>query len=96
MRKMIGRVTHYYSHLGVAVLQLDGELKVGDLVHIDGHTTDYVQLVGSLEINHRKMQSVGPGAEVALQVAERVRKGDRIYLVPPEWIEETGTACLCH
>jgi len=77
----IGRVTHYYKRIGVAVLELSGGLKVGDVVHIRGHTTDFTQPVESLEIEHQKIQSVGPGAEIALKVIERVRKGDAIYKV---------------
>ena len=46
----IGRVTHYYSHLSVAAVALTSPLKVGDQIHIHGHTTDLVQTVGSLEV----------------------------------------------
>ena len=49
----IGVVTHYYSHLSVAILRLEsGMLRVGDVIHIRGHTTDLSQRVESLEVNH--------------------------------------------
>ncbi len=84
MEKLIGRVKHYYSHLGVAVLELDDGLQVSDAIHLRGHTTDLKQRVESLEIDKRQVLSVGPGAEVALKVGERVREGDAIYKVLPE------------
>jgi putative protease len=84
MEKQIGRVTHYFKRIGVAVLDLNGGLKVGDIVHIQGHITDFTQLVESMEIEHQKVQSVGPGADVALMVNERVRTGDAVYKVAEE------------
>ncbi len=84
MEKQIGRIKHYYSHLGVAVLQLDDGVQVGDAIHLRGRTTDFRQRVESLEINKQKALSVGPGAEVALQLVERVREGDAVYKVLAE------------
>ena len=81
MNELIGKVTHYYSRIGVAVLQISGELAVGDTILFLGHTTDLTQQVLSMEIEHQKVQSVGPGSEVALKVIERVRSGDEIYKV---------------
>ncbi len=75
----VGKVTHYYNRIGVAVLQLVGELKVGDMIRILGHITEIDQPVGSMEIEHHKIQSAGPGMEVALMVAEPVRKGDIVF-----------------
>lgn len=86
MEKRIGQVTHYYNRIGVAVLALSDELKVGDVVHIYGRSTDFTQRVSSMEIEHQKVEAVGPGADVALKVIERVRQGDVVYKV----IEEKG------
>ncbi len=77
----IGKVTHYYTRIGVAVLDLSGELKVGETVHIVGRITDFIQPVGSMEIEHQKMEVVGPGEEVALKVDDYVRAGDMIFKV---------------
>lgn len=79
-----GRVTHYYDRIMVAVLDLDQELAVGDSIHIRGRDTDFTQQVKSLEIEHRKIQSAGPGEEVALKVSEPVRKGDVVLKVITE------------
>lgn len=84
MEMRIGRVTHFYNRIMVAVLDLSDELKVGDTVHILGHTSDFVQPVRSLEIEHSKVPSAGPGQEVALLVSEPVRRGDAVYKVIAE------------
>jgi len=81
MKEIIGKVTHYFARIGVAVLELNGDLKVGDSIYIMGHTTDCEQTVGSLEIDHQKVQSVGPGDEVAMKVARKVRAGDMVYKI---------------
>lgn len=81
MEIRIGEVTHYYNNIGVAVLKLTSELKVGDTIHFRGATTEFTQSVASLEIEHQKVESVGPESEVALKVNQRVRRGDRIFKV---------------
>jgi len=81
MEVRIGKVNHYYNRISVAVLELSGELQIGDKILILGRTTELTQVVTSMEIEHRKMQKVGPGMDVALKVAEPVRKGDMVYKV---------------
>lgn len=81
MEKRIGRVTHFYDRISVAVLALDEELKVGDEILIRGRSTEFTQHAQSMEIDHKKIQSAGKGAEVALEVLQPVRKGDKIFLV---------------
>ena len=84
MEIRVGKVTHYYDRIGVAVLDLTGALKVGDPIHILGRTTDFNQQVKSMEIEHHKIQSAEPGMEVALRVHGTVRKGDIIYKLKGE------------
>jgi translation elongation factor EF-1alpha len=75
----IGRVTHYFSHISVAGIQLTAPLRVGEKIHIHGHTTDLVQTVGSMEVEHGKVEQAGPGDDVALQVDDHVRDHDLIF-----------------
>lgn len=84
MEKLVGTVTHFYSHLSVAAIQLRERLAVGDRVHIKGHTTELVQTVESMEIEHQEVQEALPGQDVAIQVAEHVREHDQIFLVIPD------------
>ena len=84
MEEHIGQVTNYFRRIGVAVLELKGGLKVGDVVHIKGYTTDFSQPVESMEIEHQKVQAVGPKAAVALEVIQPVRRGDSVYRLVEE------------
>jgi hypothetical protein len=81
MEKHIGTVTHYYTRLSVAVLNLTDEIRLGDEIHIKGHFTDLFMSVASLEVDHRKIESAGTGIDVALKVDGYVREGDEIYKV---------------
>jgi putative protease len=75
----IGTVTHYFGHLSVAAVSLTDTLRVGDRIHIAGHTTDLEQTVESMEVEHAKVESAGPGDDVALQVKDHVREHDHIF-----------------
>jgi putative protease len=75
----IGTVTHYFSHLSVAALNLRAPLAVGDRIHIRGHTTDLIQTVESMEIEHRRVELANPGDDVAIEVVAHVREHDVVY-----------------
>jgi len=81
MKKKIGEVTHYFNRIGVAVIKLSKSIKVGDKIRITGHTTDFDQVVTSMEINHNKVEETKPGDDFALKVRTRVRGGDSVYKV---------------
>jgi len=81
MEKSIGKVTHFFSKISVAVLEITNELRVGDEIHVLGHITDFTQRVTSMEIEHKMVELVGPGMEVAMEVEEYVREGDEIFKV---------------
>jgi hypothetical protein len=78
----IGVVTHYFSHLSVAVVKLEAAtLRVGDTIHFRGHTTDFKQRVDSLEVNHASVPEVGPNDDFGLKVREHAREHDVVYKV---------------
>lgn len=78
----VGVVTHYYSHLGVAVIQLNrGGLKTGDTIHIKGHTTDFSQLIDSMEYEHHHIEQAKTGQSFGLKVKDHAREHDIVYLV---------------
>jgi putative protease len=79
----IGRVEHYFARAGAAVLRLAGPLAVGDVVHVRGHTTDFVLTVDRLERDGRPVPRADAGESVGLAVPERVRPGDRVERAVP-------------
>lgn len=83
---LIGEVTHYYSHLEVAALNLVAPLCKGDRVHIMGHTTELKETVESMEVDHQQIDIAQPGDDVAIKVVGKAREGDKVY----RQIEETG------
>ena len=78
----IGVVTHYFSHLSVAIVRLEsGRLHLGDIIHIRGHTTDFTQRVESLEVDHAPTTDVGANDDFGLKVVEHAREHDVVYKV---------------
>ena len=77
----IGRVRDYFARISVAGIELTGKLKVGDTIHIHGHTTDITQVVDSMQVEHATVQEAGPGDSVGIKVADRCRSGDHVFKV---------------
>jgi translation elongation factor EF-1alpha len=77
----IGQVNDFFARPVVAGIELTGTLKVGDTVHIKGHTTDVTMVVESMEINNVKVQVARAKDSIGIKVPDRVRRGDRVYLV---------------
>ena len=79
----LGVVTHYFSHLSVAVVKLDPgtTLRVGDDIHIKGHTSDFGQRVESLQVGHAPVSEVGPDDDFGMKVAAHAREHDVVYKV---------------
>lgn len=87
MEVEIGRITHYYNHLNVAVLRLNETLKLGDKIHILGHSTDFTQRVASMELNHHTVVWVKSGDDVAFKVIAPVHEHDVVYRIIEESFE---------
>ncbi len=80
--KKIGNVTHYYNHLHVATVMItDGELHVGDMIHVEGHTSDFTQKINSMELDHAPVEVAKPGDIVGIEIKEYVREHDNVYIV---------------
>lgn len=86
----IGKITHYYEHLSVAVLELVESLKLGDKIHVYGHSTDFVQRVTSMEVDHHTVLWVKPGDNMAIKVIKPVHVHDIVYRIVEEELEPTG------
>ena len=77
----VGVVTHYFSHLNVASIMLSKPLRVGDTVHVVGHTSDFTEKVKSMQLEHDSVMEGLPGQEIAIKVSEHAREHDKVYLV---------------
>ena len=81
-RSLIGHVVSYFAKIGVAAIEIEsGEIKVGDTLYFSGHTTDFEQQIGSIQIDRNPVESAQVGDSVGIMVKERVRDGDEVYKV---------------
>lgn len=79
--KLIGKVTHYFSNIEVAVIELSSTLQAGDEIRIVGGETDFTQTVGSMEVEHQKVDKAKKGDQVGLKVGQKVREGYKVYKI---------------
>ena len=77
--KLIGKVTHYFSKIGVAVIELSDVLQVGDTIRIAGGETDFTQKVESMQIEREEIKKAKSGDNVGLKVGQKVREGYKVY-----------------
>lgn len=80
-KKPIGKVSHYYTKIGVAVIDLNDSLAVGDKISIEGASTKFTQTIDSMQIEHEDVKQATSGDSIGLKVVERVREGDKVYKV---------------
>lgn len=80
----VGKVTHYFDRISVAVLGLTDKLRVGDMVHFLGHSTDFKQEINSLQIEHQNVDEAKPGQDVALKVNQKVHPNDAVFKITGE------------
>jgi putative protease len=80
--KKVGEIIKYFGKINVAAIRLsEGSLKVGDTIHMVGHTTDITQTIDSMQIENKNAQEAGPGADIGIKVKDRVREHDIVYKV---------------
>ncbi|MEW6009260.1 MAG: hypothetical protein AB1629_06480 [Candidatus Omnitrophota bacterium] len=80
--ELLGEISHFYPKVSAAVLTLKrGELKLGDRIRVVGHSTDFEQEVGSMQIDHQAIPLAKKGDEIGLEVKARVRQNDKVYKI---------------
>jgi len=79
--EQIGAIRHYYSKIGVSVIDLTDKITIGDTIRIKGMTTDFTQKIDSMQIEHANVQTASAGQSIGLKVNDRVRVGDIVYKV---------------
>ncbi len=77
--KEVGKFTHYYGHLGVGIIELSDSLKVGDTIHVKGHSEDFTQPVDSMQIEHAIITEAKTGDMVGLKVLQKVHPQDKVF-----------------
>jgi len=80
----VGQVTHYFDHISVAAIALTEPLRVGDMIHVLGHSSDFKQEVTSLQIDHQDVTEANPGDDVALKVTQKVHAHDKVFKITGE------------
>ena len=78
--KEVAVVTHYFTNIGVAVIKLSADIKVGDTIQFQGSDTDFEQVVDSMQVEHEPIQEAKKGDEVGLKVKDKVKEGDKVLL----------------
>lgn len=83
--ELVGTVTHYFGKAHVAGIEItEGELHVGDTIHIQGHTSDFTQMVDSMQIDREPVEAAGVGDLIGIKVAEHAREHDQVFRVLPD------------
>jgi len=80
-KKKVGKITHYYQKIGVAIVDLEDTLSVGDHIEISGPNTNITQTVDSMQIEHENVQQAKKGASIGLKVTDKVKENDVVYKI---------------
>ncbi len=82
--KKIGEVIKFFAKISVAAIRIsDGSLKVGDQIHVVGHTTNVTQTVDSMQVENKTVQEAGPGSDIGIKLQGRAREHDTVYKIIP-------------
>jgi len=80
-KKLVGKITHFFPKISVAVVELEDTLKVGDTISIEGPTTNFQQTVESMQIEHKAIEEAKKGDSIGLKVKDKVREKDLVFKV---------------
>ncbi len=80
-KKLIGKITHFYSKISVAVVELTDKLLVGDEISIEGPETNFTQVVDSMQIEHNNIKEAKKGDSIGMKVNQKVKEGDEVFKV---------------
>ena len=85
VEEKIGIIEHFFTNVNVAAIKIiNGELKIGDTIHIVGAHTDFKQKIDSMQIERSPVEHVKSGDEVGIKVKDRVREHDVVYKISEE------------
>ncbi len=75
----VGKVTHYYGKIGVAIIELSAGLNVGDKIKVESNRTEFEQTVDSMEVDHKAVTAAKKGDVIGMKVREKVSEGATVY-----------------
>lgn len=76
----LGKVTHYFSKIGVAAIEITQDtLAVGDTIRVKGHTSDFTQKIDSMQVDGQSVEEATVGQSVGIKVSEHAREHDMVY-----------------
>lgn len=81
MEKLVGEITHVFDKIGVAIIYLENDLKIGDTVRVLGKNVDFTQTIDSMQVDRQSIDSAKTGATIGIKMEGRVNVGDKIFLV---------------
>lgn len=85
MEKEIGFVEHFFGHISVAAIKItDGTLKAGDTIRVKGHTTDFTEVIKSMQIDKKDITEAKKGDDIGVKMQGKCRNHDKVYLVLPD------------
>lgn len=88
--KVLGMVDHYFGKIAVAAIKLKAPIHVGDVIHIKGHTTDFVQKIDSIQIEHQSVPAAKKGDDIGIKVKGHVREHDVVYFAAEQTVAPTA------
>jgi selenocysteine-specific translation elongation factor len=80
-KKLVGKITHYFTNISVGVIELSDAVKVGDKIAIEGATTNFEQKIDSMQIHNKPVEEAKAGDAIGIKVRDRVREGDQVFKV---------------
>jgi translation elongation factor EF-1alpha len=80
-KKLVGKVRHYFTKIGVAVIDVEHTIKVGDEISIEGTSTNVQQRIESMQVEHKNVSEAKKGEAVGMKVNDRVREGDLVFKI---------------
>lgn len=75
----VGKITHYYGKIGVAIVEVAVPIKVGDTIKISGHDNEFTQVVASMQVEHQPVQEAKKGDLIGMKVDQPVKENDLVY-----------------
>jgi putative protease len=77
--KLIGKIIHYYTNIGVGIIELSDKLSVGDKIHVKGASTDFEQTIDSMQVEHQDVNTAKAGESIGVKLNEKVRESDEVF-----------------